>query len=186
MEITETFYAPTREAWRAWLEANHREKDEIWLISYRKAAGMPGASYNDTVEEALCFGWIDSIRKSLGEDRLAQRFTPRRADSPYSRINLERLARLLEQGKVIPEVREALGHVRPEDYVLPDDILAALRANEAAWRNFRGFSAAYQRIRVAHVDQARGQADEFRRRLERLVRMSERGKQFGYGIQSYY
>jgi len=83
MEITKTFYAPDRKAWRDWLEEHYQDEKEVWLVYYRKQAGKPRVPYNDTVEEALCFGWIDSTIKRLDEERLAQRFSPRnpRADT---------------------------------------------------------------------------------------------------------
>lgn len=186
MDITETLYVATREAWRDWLAAHHEEAREIWLVSYRKHTGRPSVLYNDAVEEALCFGWIDSTRKGIDEERYAQRYTPRRPKSAYSQPNKERLARLLAQGRVLPSVAERLGDVRPEAFEIPDDILAALRADEAAWAFFRATSPSYQRIRAIYVDGARSRPEEFAKRLSRLVEMSAKGKQFGYGIESYY
>ncbi len=186
MDITETLYVATRTDWRDWLAAHHADKSEIWLVSYRKHTGRPSISYNDAVEEALCFGWIDSTRKRIDQDRYAQRFTPRRPGSSYSQTNKERLARLIAQGKVIPSVMERLGDVRPEDYEIPDDIRYALQANEQAWAFFRTTSPAYQRIRAAYVDHARGRPDEFEKRLNTLIEKSAQGKQFGYGIEDYF
>lgn len=186
MEIGETFYPRTREAWREWLERHHADRDEVWLVTYRKAAGKPSVAYNDAVEEALCFGWIDSVRKSMGDQRLAQRFSPRRAGSGYSQINLERLARLLVQGRVLPEVAERLGDIRAADFRFPPDIMTELRSNPDAWEHFKGFSPSYQRIRVAYVDAARDRPEEFRKRLDHLIRKTAAGRQFGYGIESFY
>lgn len=186
MDITETLYVATREEWRDWLAARHEEAREIWLVSYRKHTGRPSVPYNDAVEEALCFGWIDSTRKGIDDKRYAQRYTPRRPGSPFSQPNIERLARLLSQGRVRPSVAESLGDVRPEAFVIPDDILAALHADEAAWAFFQTTSPSYQRIRAVYVDGARDRPEEFAKRLNRLIEMSARGKQFGYGIESYY
>jgi uncharacterized protein YdeI (YjbR/CyaY-like superfamily) len=91
MQITKTFYAKNRKEWRKWLEKNHGKETEIWLIYYRKSTGKPRISYNDAVEEALCFGWIDSIEKGLDEERFAQRFTPRKPKSNWSALNIERM-----------------------------------------------------------------------------------------------
>lgn len=186
MDITETLYVATRAAWRDWLAAHHDEKTEIWLVSYRKATGQPSVPYNNAVEEALCFGWIDSIRKGIDQERYAQRYTPRRAGSSFSQLNKERLARLIAQNQVIPSVLEKLGHIRAEAYEIPDDIVAALKAHENAWTYFQNTSPSYQRIRAAYVDTARRRPAEFEKRLQYLIEMSAQEKQFGYGIEDYY
>ncbi|MDX1421389.1 MAG: YdeI/OmpD-associated family protein [Rubricoccaceae bacterium] len=186
MDITETLYVPTRAAWRAWLAAHHAEASEIWLVWYRVHTGRPSVPYNDAVEEALCFGWIDSVRKGLDDERYAQRYTPRRAGSAYSQLNQERLARLLSAGQVHPSVAAGLGEVRPEAFEIPEDIRAALEARPGAWAFFASASPAYQRIRAAYVDQARGRPDVFEKRLAHLVEASARGRRFGYGIEAYY
>ena len=180
-----TLYLATREAWRAWLEANYDKKTEVWLVSYRKATGRPSIAYNAAVEEALCFGWIDSTRKGIDEARFAQRYTPRRARSPYSQTNKERLARLIEAQRVIPPVLEKVRGIGV-DYDIPKDIVAALKADKRAWAFFRSTSPSYQRIRAAYVDTARLRPAEFDKRLKRLVEMSAKGKQFGYGIADFY
>jgi uncharacterized protein YdeI (YjbR/CyaY-like superfamily) len=186
VEITETCYAATRQEWRSWLEEHHTDRAAIWLIGYRKEAGKPFVAYEDAVKEALCFGWIDSIRKGLGDQRWAQRYTPRREGSPISQTNQERLARLLDSGRVIPSVASSLGDLRPQDYAIPNDILRALRAAPGAWDHWQSFSSAYRRIRSAYVDGSRGRPDVFAKRLAHLVRKTAEGKQFGYGIQEFY
>ena len=132
MKITQTLYVPDRKAWRAWLKKHARTEKEIWLIYYRKQAGKLRLPYNDAVEEALCFGWIDSIVKSLDADRLVQRFSPRRPKSGFSQPNKERLRRLIERGQVMPEVLATLGDLDSEAFVYPADILKALKANPQA------------------------------------------------------
>jgi uncharacterized protein YdeI (YjbR/CyaY-like superfamily) len=186
MEITETLYVTTRVEWRDWLKANFNIKPEIWLISYLKHTSLPSISYNSAVEEALCFGWIDSIRKGIDSERNAQRFSPRKPGSSFSQTNKERLARLIRAGKVIPSVMEMIGDVRPEHYKIPSDILSALQSNEAAWSFFRNTSPPYQRIRAAYVDGARKRPEEFKKRLDHLIAKSANRKQFGYGIEDYY
>lgn len=185
MEITATVYVRTRKEWREWLDANHERETEVWLVSYRKATGQPSISYNHAVEEALCFGWIDSTRKRIDDERFAQRFTPRRPGSSYSQTNKERLARLITAGQVIPHVLQAVQGLRL-DYELPQDIVSALKSDEKAWDFFRRTSPSYQRIRAAFVDTARQRPAEFEKRLRHLVKMSAQGKQFGYGIEDFY
>ncbi len=170
-----------REEWRAWLEENYRAAPEIWLVYYKKHTGKSRISYNDAVEEALCFGWIDGKVHSIDGDRYAQRFSPRRQGSRYSQANLERLRLLVAQGKVAQEVLDSLPNLNEETFEIPSDILAAIRSNSQAWANFQQFSPAYVRIRVAFIDAARDRPLEFEKRLAYFVRMTERNKQYGYG-----
>ena len=187
MEIGETLYIHRRADWRRWLKRNYRSADEIWLEYPTVDSGRPRIGYNDAVEEALCFGWIDSIIKSYRPDSRAQRFSPRRPRSGYSQLNKERLARLLAAGKVMPEVADALpDDVDPTRFELPADIVAALKAEPGAWDFFQATSPAYQRIRAAHVDDARVRPEEFDKRLANLVRRCARGQRFGHGIEPYY
>lgn len=100
MNITKTLYVKDRDQWRKWLFENHDKEKEIWLVFYRKDSGKPRISYNDAVEEALCFGWIDSIEKGTDHERFAQRFTPRKPKSQWSETNKERVKRLIKDGKM--------------------------------------------------------------------------------------
>jgi uncharacterized protein YdeI (YjbR/CyaY-like superfamily) len=168
------------------LKENHNSRGEIWLVSYRKATGRQSLPYNVAVEEALCFGWIDSIRKGIDEEKYAQRFTPRDPTSGYSQTNRERLARLASEDRVIPEVLRTLNANRPEEYKIPQDILSAIQNNASAWEFFKSTSPSYQRIRAAYVDVARDRPDEFNKRLNNLIEKSASGKQFGYHIEDLY
>ena len=186
MEITRTFYATERDAWRAWLAEHHRTEKEIWLVYPRKHSGKPRIPYNDAVEEALCFGWIDSTQKTLDDDHTAQRYTPRRPGIPYSQPNQERLRKMIAQGKVLAEVRESIGGLLEEPFQIAPDIRRALQASAGAWENLQRWSASYLRIRVAFVEHARDDPAEFQKRLRNLVDKSRQGKQFGFGIESFY
>lgn len=186
MEETNTLYITNRQEWRQWLKGNYKTAKEIWLVYYRKHTGIPRIPYNDAVEEALCFGWIDSITMTIDQARYAQRFTPRNPRSKYSQTNKERLRRLIEMGNVIPDVLASIGNQLEEEFIFPEDIKAALQANQQAWENFQNYSGAYQRIRVAYVDTARKRPGEFEKRLKHLIKMTEQDVQFGFGIESYY
>lgn len=109
MEIGKTLYVTQRDEWRRWLEEHHDKEPEIWLVSYRKDSGKPSIPYDEAVEEALCFGWIDSTVKKLDEDARAQRFSPRKPKSNWSDSNLERVRRLMAQGKMAPAGLAAVG-----------------------------------------------------------------------------
>ena len=186
MEITELLYVPNRTAWRTWLTENHRTAEEIWLVYFNKDSGKPRIPYHHAVEEALCFGWIDSIIKNVDEDRFAQRFTPRNPKSGYSQINKERLKRLIARDQVIPDILPTVSDIVNEPYEFPADIMKELRANKKAWHNFQRYSDAYQRIRIAYIDTARTRPDIYRRRLKNFIEKTEQDKQFGNGIEDFY
>jgi len=187
MEITKTLHVTDRKKWRAWLRKHYNAEKEIWLVYYKKATGKPRIEYNDAVEEALCFGWIDSIVKSLDQKRSAQRFSPRKPKSKYSPANKERLRKLLKQRKVIKAVRETLGDLPGEKFSIPQDILKAIKANKDAWKHFQRFSAAYKRIRIGFIDGARKRPEEFKKRLRYFIKMTEKNKQYGFGgIEKLY
>lgn len=186
MEISRTLYIPDRAGWRAWLREHYRTEPDVWLVYYRAETGKPRVSYNDAVEEALCFGWIDSTVKKLDGERFAQRFSPRRPGSGYSQPNRERLRRLVAAGRVADVVLPSVEPILREPFVAANDILAALRDDPAGWSNFQGFSEPYQRIRIAFVEAARARPEEFGKRLRHLVRMNAAGKQFGHDLQSYF
>lgn len=99
-QIGKTLYVKERARWRAWLAKHHASAPEIWLITYKKHTGKPSLAYDDAVEEALCFGWIDSIVKRLDDERTVQRFSPRRPKSNLSETNRERVRRLIETGQM--------------------------------------------------------------------------------------
>jgi uncharacterized protein YdeI (YjbR/CyaY-like superfamily) len=187
MEITQTLYVTDPKDWRAWLEIHYKTEKEIWLVYYKKETGKPRIEYNEAVEQALCFGWIDSTAKSLDEERTAQRFSPRKPKSGYSQANIERLRRLVAQGQVIDEVLESLGDVLEREFIFPPDILDAIRADKQAWENYQNFSDVYKRIRVAFIEGARKRPEEFQKRLKHFIKMSRENKLIGFGgIEKYY
>src|SRR5512136_519263 len=100
MDLGKTLYVTNREQWRSWLAKNHNKEKEIWLIYYRKSSGKKRIPYNDAVEEALCYGWIDSIQKCIDKEIFAQKYYPRKQNSVLSQINKERIHRLIEQNKI--------------------------------------------------------------------------------------
>ena len=187
MKSFKTFYAPDRRKWRQWLSKHYRSEKEVWLIYYKKASGKPRVAYNDAVEEALCFGWIDSTVRSLDKKRFAQRFSPRNPKSAFSQANKERLRRLLKERKVRRDVVTTLGDLGDDALHVPTDILQAIKSNRKAWKHFESFSESYKRIRIAFIDGARRRPAEFRKRLDFFVKMTETGRQFGFGgIEKYY
>ena len=180
-------YFADRTSWRAWLSENHDKAKEVWLLYPKKTSAKPRILYNDAVEEALCFGWIDSTVKRIDEYFYAQRFTPRNPRSKYSEANKQRLRVLVKQGKVIPSILVTLGEILDEEFVVPYDILKALQINKQAWENYQRFSPEYRRIRIAYIEGARNRPEEFEKRLRHFLRMTDENKQFGFGgIEKHY
>ncbi len=184
----EILYSTDRAGWRRWLEDHFETEREIWFAFPTKGSGKEGVPYNDAVEEALCFGWIDSTAGRFGDDFSIRRFTPRREGSPYSRPNIERLIWLDSQGMIHPKVRPKVQGIITEEYVFPEDILDAIREDAGTWSNFQSFSLPYRRIRVAYIDAARDRPEEFRKRLNNFLSATRRNRIImGYGgIDSYY
>ena len=108
MEIGETIYVTTSDEFRKWLLQNHQTKKEIWLIQYQKAAKKPSIHYVEAVEEALCFGWIDGLEKSMDAERYALRFSPRRPRSNWTNTNKDRARRMIAEGRMTQAGRAAL------------------------------------------------------------------------------
>lgn len=100
MSEIETFYPENKQQWRLWLSKNHSQKEAVWLIFYEKNANKPTVTWSDAVDEALCFGWIDSIKKKLDEERSIQFFSKRKPKSTWSKINKEKIQKLIEAGQM--------------------------------------------------------------------------------------
>jgi uncharacterized protein YdeI (YjbR/CyaY-like superfamily) len=187
MEIGKTLYFTQRADWRKWLQANFDSAKEIWLIFPHKDTGKPRISYNDAVEEALCFGWIDSIIKKYDIASSTQRFSPRNPKSGYSQPNKERLRWLMQENLVHPTIKAKVEAVLREKFMFPPDIIAAIKKDKEAWKNYQKFSPAYQRIRIAYIDTARIRPDIFEKRLKNFLEKTRQNKQIGYGgIEKYY
>lgn len=178
---------PTRRAWRSWLAEHFEKEKEIWLVFPNKASGKTRIPYNDAVEEALCFGWIDSTIRKLDKEHSIQRFTPRNPKSSYSQPNKERLRWLLENKLVHPSIISTVKRIVRKKFVFPEDIIAALQADTIVWRNYQKYSEAYKRIRIAYIDSARVRPDEFKKRLKHFIEKTRAGKIIGFGgIEKHY
>ena len=145
-------------------------------------------SYNDAVEEALCFGWIDGRAGTLDERHHIRRFTPRRKGSAYSQPNIERLIYMDAQGLLHPKVRAQVEALLRTPFVFPPDILDAIRQDAQAWANYQTFAEPYKRIRIAYIDAARNRPQAFQKRLQNFIQKTRENKRIvGYGgIEKYY
>jgi uncharacterized protein YdeI (YjbR/CyaY-like superfamily) len=184
MELGKTLYVTNRKKFRSWLAKNHDKEKEIWLVYYRKSSGKRRIPYNDAVEEALCYGWIDSTMKRINDESFAQRFTPRRANSSLSNLNKERIHKLIEEKKMTPAGLNAVKHVfdvssKNSKCVVKEDILKALKKDKKAWENFRKFPESYKRIRVGWIEGARTRPETFKKRLEYFLKMTSNNQKYG-------
>lgn len=187
MKIGKTLYVTNRRDWHKWLEKNFDKEKEIWLVYPKKSSGKKRILYNDAVEEALCFGWIDSTAKSLDEDNSIQRFTPRNPKSGYSQLNKERMKWLLENNLLRPSQLEKAKEIAAEKFVFPKDIGNAIKKDKIVWKNYKAFSDTYKRIRIAYIDYARERPEEFKKRLNNFINKTRVNKQIGFGgIEKYY
>jgi uncharacterized protein YdeI (YjbR/CyaY-like superfamily) len=180
------FHAPDRAAWTAWLEQHHATAAEISLVFYRKASGKPSIAYDEAVEEALCFGWIDGIKHKLDDQRYTYRFTPRRPGSKWSAINKQRIAALEAAGKLRPAGQAAIAAARsggswdlPARSAVPDqlptELAAALRASPRAKAAFDKLPPSHRRQWQLYVREAK-QTETRARRAARAVTQLAAGK----------
>jgi len=184
MEIGKTLYVINRNDWQSWLAKNHDKEKEIWLIYYRKSSGKPRIPYNDAVEEALCYGWIDSIFKGIDEEKFVQRFSPRKPKSILSEMNRERVRRLVKQGKMTPIGLTSIAHVfnpnkEKGKLIIAPDILKFLKQNKEVWKNFQKFPSSYKRVRIGWIEEARTHQKFFNQRLNYFLKMTAKNKKYG-------
>jgi len=169
-----TLYVEDRSKWRAWLQANHKQATEVWLVHYKKEMGRPQIAYEDAVEEAICFGWIDGKIKKLDPARYARLFTPRKPTSTWSRINIGRARKMIREGKMTAagsKVFDPQNQTPALPTKLPASLEAQFRKHEAAWENFTRFPPSYQRMTIGWVACAKQEATQLRR-LQQLIAKS--------------
>jgi uncharacterized protein YdeI (YjbR/CyaY-like superfamily) len=160
-----SFHPKTRQAWRKWLEKNHSKSPGVWLIYYKKSSGKSNLNYNDAVEEALCFGWIDSTMRPVDDEKYMQRFTPRKSKSGWSAINKKRIEKMIAEGLMakaglnkIEEAKkngswESLDHI--DALQLPEDFEKALSKNKKAKQNFENFPAFAKKMFLYRINSAK-------------------------------
>jgi uncharacterized protein YdeI (YjbR/CyaY-like superfamily) len=176
MDVTETLIVASRAEWRKWLETHHATKTEIWLMFPKK---RPTVTYKESVFEAICFGWIDGIAKSLDADHTVQRFTPRRPKGNWTELNKERARRLIAEGLMTDAGLAVLPDLSINPIVVADDIVGALQAVPAVMANFEAFPDLYKRIRIGYIEEMRKQPAEFDKRLANFVKQTSQNKIIG-------
>ena len=186
--IRPRFCAKDRAAWRRWLEQNHTGVSEVWLVFYKKHTGKPGPSYNDAVEEALCFGWIDGIKRRIDEERYAFRFTPRNPKSVWSPSNLERVQKLIADGAMrssglkLVEAAKASGAwdeaLKPQSFEMTAEFRAALAANKDAGAFFTSLSPSQKKQYIGWIASAKRAATR-EKRLKKAMELLRGGQRLG-------
>lgn len=182
-------YAPDREAWRAWLAENHASEKEAWLVYYKKHTGKASVAYLDSVREALCFGWIDGLKRRIDDETYAHRFTPRKANSRWSPQNISLAEEMIELGRMSDAGLEAfrqrvsydeaqLALIRASEIALSDDIESALKANRKAWENFGKLAPGYRKQYVAWLQTAR-RPETRAKRLAEAIALLEKNLKLG-------
>ena len=182
------FTPESRCSWRAWLEKHHAAKTEIWLVFYKRHTGKPTLSYNDAVEEALCFGWIDGVKRSIDDERYTHRFSPRKANSRWSESNKKRVARMLRAGQMAEAGRRAVEQAKrngkwteaaqPIDLSMPAELADALKRNKKAAAHFESLAPSYRRQYIGWITTAKRQETRLRR-LDEAMGLLELGKKLG-------
>ncbi|MDP8205467.1 MAG: YdeI/OmpD-associated family protein [Candidatus Electryonea clarkiae] len=182
-------YLENRNEWRDWLSANHDSVKEIWLVYYKKHTGKPRVAYNDAVEEALCFGWIDSIVRRIDDDRYMQKFTPRKDKSKWSESNKNRVARLIKNGQMteigMAKIRAAKESgewekIQPnqEDFEIPSKFANALKEQPVAMQNFDKLAPSHQRQYIGWIASAK--LEETRqKRIKEAINLLSKNKKLG-------
>ena len=181
----EQFQADSRAAWRAWLEEHHDTSPGVWLVSYKKGSGKPGVSYPEAVEEALCFGWIDSRPNALDDERYMQRFSPRKPDSPWSALNKRRITKLIDDGLMTPtgmakiEAAKRDGTWNADDEIenltVPNDLKQALAVHDKAADHFAAFSDSSKKQILWWIASAK-RSETRAKRIEETARLAAENK----------
>jgi uncharacterized protein YdeI (YjbR/CyaY-like superfamily) len=175
----------TAEAFRAWLEQHHESAPEIWVCYYKKGTGKKSITWPESVDEALCFGWIDSVRKSLDDERYLNRFTPRRRGSVWSAVNIRRVGELTKEGRMRPAGLEAFSarredrsgiysYERRDEAVLDPAFEKRFRARNRAWAFFEASPRSYRQAAIRWVMTAK-KHETRERRLGQLIERSAAG-----------
>jgi uncharacterized protein YdeI (YjbR/CyaY-like superfamily) len=182
-----TLYVTERNTWRNWLEENHAKEREIWLIFYKKSSRRPRIPYEDAVEEALCYGWIDSIVKKIDEQKFAQKFTPRKPNSNWSESNLRRVTRLIAEGKMAPAGLSKVDSARlkqspqrepGKDPEIPAVFEQELKRHRKASGHFTEMAPSYRRQYIGWVSAAKKEETR-RKRVREAIRLLSKNQKLG-------
>lgn len=180
MEPINLLNAKNRDELREWLKNNYSSEKECWVVVKRGRPKDDGTFwYIDAVEEAMCFGWIDSTTKKLDTGITAQKLAPRKKGSLWSELNKERCRRMEKLGRMTDAGRAVLPDMSVSGFVIDAEILKALKADKEVWDNFLKFPPLYQRVRIDTIQIKKKQPDLFQRRLQKLIDNTKQGIMYG-------
>jgi uncharacterized protein YdeI (YjbR/CyaY-like superfamily) len=158
---TETFYPKNRQEWRQWLEKNHADKQSVWVVMYKKQSGKPSILWTEAVDEALCFGWIDSLKKSVDSESSIQFFSKRKPKSGWSKINKDKIIRLIEEGQMTAAGLATIETAKQngswtmldsvEELLIPEDLNQAFKNHAGAEDYFLGLSKSIKKMMLHWV-----------------------------------
>src|SRR5215212_10203172 len=181
----EPVYFESPAAFRSWLEVHHETATELWVGFYKKGTGRPSMTWSESVDQALCFGWIDGIRRGVDAERYVMRFTPRKARSTWSKVNIAKVAELTAQGLMWPaglrafaqrdEANSGIYSFEQASRELPPEYAARFQEDAAAWVFFEAQPAGYRRTAIHWVVSAKREETR-RKRLATLIEDSARGR----------
>lgn len=181
----ETIHFANRKQWRSWLGENHSAKEGVWLVFYKKHAGKTSLGYEDAVEEALCFGWIDSVTRRVDEEKYILKFSRRKAKSIWSQPNKKRVEKLIKKGFMtkagLAKVQEAktngswnaLNTI--DDLRVPNDLQEALSLNLKAMENFKGLAPSQKKLFLWWIESAKREETRARR-IRETVKLAAKNK----------
>jgi uncharacterized protein YdeI (YjbR/CyaY-like superfamily) len=195
MRDLEHIYFDSRKSFRGWLEENHNKSLGIWMIFFKKHINVSCIEYREALEEALCFGWIDSIIKKVDDSRYVRKFTPRTNTSNWSNLNkkmvlslikngnmteagLEKIDSYLKTGRVDWEIKSGKKSSKAKEFHVPDFILKAFAENEPALKNFNNLAQTYKRYYVGWITTAKREVTILKR-LEESIRLLKENKKLG-------
>ena len=183
------FHPLSRQKWREWLKKNHDKSGGIWFVYYKKAANKPRVTYDEAVEEALCFGWIDSVPRKVDEERSKLLFTPRKRKSVWSKLNKERIVKLIEKGAMTEAGLNKIEAAKKDgswnaldasdNLTIEKDLAEAFEKNEKAKTNFENFTDGVKKIILQWIYSAKTEVTKAKR-IEKTVRMAEKNLRANY------
>jgi uncharacterized protein YdeI (YjbR/CyaY-like superfamily) len=190
--MIEELHVQNRDDWHAWLKENHHTKKEVWLIYYKKHTEKPSISYDDSIEEALCFGWVDSIIKKIDDEKFARKFTPRRGKSRWSEANRKRAEKMIAEGKMteagLTRIKEArvsgkwlhnhASRRHKKRPMVPSYLQDALTANKRASDNFNRLAESYKRNFVLWINNAK-MKNTRKKRIAETMRLLKQNQKLG-------
>lgn len=186
----EQFYPASPKEWRAWLKKNHSKADAVWVIFYKKSSGKPTLSWSDAVDEALCFGWIDSTKKTLDEESSIQFFSRRKAKSTWSKINKAKVERLEAEGLMMPAGRESIERAKQngswtildtvEELTIPEDLEKAFKSRPGSKAFFLSLSKSVRKMMLHRIAMAKREETREKRIAEIADSAGEKRKPAGF------